>query len=138
MAVTTDDLCIDCGGPRVQPGRHSYKLRCLNCYNRARYAANPERQRRVQIKHRYGLSADEYLKLLDEQDGACGICGALAKSAFELGVDHDHRCCPGQKSCGACVRGLLCDPCNSAIGLLRDSPEVLRLAAGYLESRSVA
>lgn len=31
-------------------------------------------------------------------------------------IDHDHRCCPGQIGCEACVRGLLCPSCNSNVG----------------------
>jgi hypothetical protein len=50
-----------------------------------------------------------------------------------LAVDHDHSCCPADsKSCGKCIRGFLCKTCNSGIGLLGDSAEILARAAGYL------
>lgn len=124
-----DGPCVECGGPI---GKRSYRKRCLKCYNRLRYHENPERQRRVQIKNRYGITADEYCELLDTQDGACAICGHIAASTFELGVDHDHSCCPGKRSCGKCVRGLLCDRCNRGIGFFRDNPQTLQSAARYL------
>jgi hypothetical protein len=54
-----------------------------------------------------------------------------------LAVDHNHGCCPGEKSCGKCVRGLLCDNCNQAIGKFRDDPELLLKAAEYLRSWQV-
>lgn len=124
-----DGPCVDCGGP---VGKRSRRKRCLTCYNRLRYRENPERQRRVQIKHLYGISVDEYCRLLDEQNGACAICGHVAASTFELAVDHDHSCCPGHKSCGKCVRGLLCDRCNRGLGYFGDDAVVMRAAARYL------
>jgi hypothetical protein len=33
-------------------------------------------------------------------------------------VDHDHDHCPGQHSCGACVRGIICSRCNHDVGVL--------------------
>jgi hypothetical protein len=122
--------CVDCGHP---VGDRSQRKRCLNCYNRLRYQENPERQRRAQIKHLYGITADEYCELLDRQNGACAICGHLAASTFELAVDHDHSCCPAKKkACGKCVRGLLCDRCNRGIGYFRDDPQVMQRAVWYL------
>jgi hypothetical protein len=50
-----------------------------------------------------------------------------------LVVDHDHACCPGRKSCGKCVRGLLCNGCNAALGLAAEDPKVLRTLADYIE-----
>jgi hypothetical protein len=48
-------------------------------------------------------------------------------------IDHDHRCCPtSAKSCGQCVRGLLCGRCNAAAGLLKDSPDRAVSLARYL------
>ena len=51
-----------------------------------------------------------------------------------LDIDHDHRCCGGDKICGKCVRGLLCSACNLSIGKMQDDPNLLRKAADYLES----
>lgn len=62
----------------------------------------------------------------------CGACGA----ADDLKVDHDHACCPTQRSCGRCIRGYLCHPCNAAEGLLR-TPERARALAVYMERNGV-
>jgi hypothetical protein len=49
-------------------------------------------------------------------------------------VDHDHACCPGAKSCGKCVRSLLCASCNKGIAMFADEPQRLDAAAAYLRS----
>lgn len=81
---------------------------------------------------RYNLTFAAYTKLLAAQGGACAICcGNNDGRAFN--VDHDHSCCPGDVSCGKCVRGLLCGLCNRGIGMLGDDATRLRAAADYLE-----
>lgn len=82
-----------------------------------------------------GLTDEQYAVMLERQGGGCAICGGPARSrggAFH--VDHDHACCPYGKACERCIRGLLCYPCNSAVGLMRDDPALLRAAADYLEA----
>jgi hypothetical protein len=86
-------------------------------------------------KHRlanYGMTWEQYQELLAAQGGGCAICGRQCTSGRLLAVDHDHACCPGQYSCGNCVRGLLCGACNHGIGKFEDSPERLETAAVYL------
>lgn len=87
-----------------------------------------ERNRRANYKAAYGITIEEYDRLLTEQGDACAICREPCPSGRRLAVDHDHET-------GA-VRGLLCGPCNIAIGLMRDSLELLDAAMGYLRSHS--
>lgn len=91
-------------------------------------------QRKAQLKL-YGITEDEYNFRLDQQEGVCAICQNESNSGRNLDVDHDHECCPGRKSCGKCIRGLLCYNCNHAIGLLKDSKKYLNRAIEYLERR---
>lgn len=67
-----------------------------------------------------------------DQDGKCliAICNREATQ-----VDHDHKCCPGRKSCGKCVRGLLCDPCNRNLGMVENS-QWLEASLDYLYNYS--
>lgn len=81
---------------------------------------------------KYGLNEDQYAALLDAQGGVCAVCRQVCARGTELSVDHDHTCCPGTRSCGKCVRGLLCRACNAGIGLLRDDPALVQSAATYL------
>jgi len=114
-------------------GRRSTCKECHREYLRNRYSANPGRQRAWNIKHKYGITADEYAAKLREQGGGCAICGKTPEeNGRDLAVDHDHSCCPGKRSCGKCVRGLLCVTCNPGIGYFQDSPELLLAAVAYL------
>lgn len=74
-----------------------------------------EYRKRLHIKTRYRLSWQDYTALLAFQSDCCAICKSpepRGKNVWH--VDHDHRCCPEPSmSCGACVRGILCSPCNS-------------------------
>lgn len=115
-----------------------YRSHCKDCQAeqaRGWYARNPERanenRRRFNLQKFYGLTVVEYDELLRKQSGVCGICGKGEPAAhgrtgkqFRLSVDHDHET-------GA-VRGLLCQKCNRAIGLLCEDPALLRKAITYL------
>ena len=90
----------------------------------------PEAQRRWHLA-RMGVTPEWYEKKLAEQGGVCAICGRPPKS-YRLAIDHDHKCCPGRFSCSKCVRGLLCPPCNRAVGVLIDNGDPQR-AIKYIE-----
>lgn len=118
-------------------------------YGRAYYANNRERIRAVnrqerdpiklrgwQLKRKYNLTYEQYLEMLEAQGGVCAICANTA--ARDLHVDHDHSCCPGQHSCGKCVRGLLCARCNPALGAFNDDRSTLAKAIAYLERHVAA
>lgn len=75
--------------------------------------------RKSKLKYRYGLTPEQYDALLLAQGGGCAICKTTeprGKSKEFFSVDHDHSCCPGVRSCGKCVRGLLCIRCNNSVG----------------------
>lgn len=82
------------------------------------------------LQRTYGISADQYDKMHEDQGGVCKLCGGegfLMKKTHKLKlvVDHCHA--------GGHVRGLLCHNCNRALGLLKDSTETLNNAIAYLE-----
>lgn len=90
------------------------------------------KQRVKWLRDMYGLTLQEFYVLLDAQGGVCAICGtseAGGKGRFH--VDHDHACCPGRKSCGVCIRGLLCSRCNQKLGV-HEQRDWTVLADGYL------
>lgn len=84
------------------------------------------------MKYRFSLAPEEYDRLLTEQGGVCLGCLLGPEEVGDLVVDHDWSCCPGERSCGKCIRGLLCRKCNSALGMVRDDTKVLRQIIRYL------
>lgn len=99
--------------------------RCKDCSRSYDHSRRINRLRYDHLQKRYGLMAGEYERLYNLQKGCCKICN----SHFEtLNVDHNHM--TGQ------VRGLLCEFCNKAIGLLRDNPLICDSAAIYLRDQT--
>ena len=92
-------------------------------------ASNPERhrflQRRSHLKTVYGMTVEDYDALLSLQGGSCAVCDTAPPEGKRLHVDHDHACCPGERSCGQCVRGLLCGPCNRLLGWVERRRETI-------------
>ncbi len=88
---------------------------------------NPEKALRNHLKKNFNLTLERWYEMQDEQNYGCKICGGVNfnKRNKRLSVDHCHE--TGK------IRGLLCDPCNKGLGHFRDSPEMLRKAADYLE-----
>jgi hypothetical protein len=99
------------------------------------YQSDPEkhkeRSRAARLRRSFGISVAEYDRLHLSQAGACALCGNGETSdngkgtTRRLAVDHCHRT-------GA-VRGLLCQACNTGIGLLKDDPALLLRAIEYLQ-----
>ena len=89
----------------------------------------------AQRRRKYNLTVQD---LLATYTSPCRICGAppvTDSSKRPHGVDHDHSCCPGTaRSCGKCVRGVLCHGCNSGLGAFRDDIDRMKRAIRYVES----
>ena len=81
----------------------------------------------------YGLTRDDYVDMEKSQNGVCKICGEAEKHKNRLSVDHDHSCCSGIKSCGKCIRGLLCSNCNRVLGQVKDNKVLLQKMIDYLK-----
>jgi hypothetical protein len=135
--------CIDCNLARKarrhaenpEPARRRAREWNEVEENRERTRANHERykadgrkaisNRKSYLKRKYGITLEQYDEMLRAQGGVCAICTREPHPTISLHVDHDHET-------GA-LRGLLCFPCNQAIGSLREDPFLLRAAADYLD-----
>jgi hypothetical protein len=92
---------------------------------RNRYRANREEILLARRRAAHGIDEVQYEAMVTAQNGACAICqGKPRGRKTRLCVDHCHA--------SGRIRGLLCDACNRAIGLLGDDPVRLRAAAHYL------
>lgn len=69
-------------------------------------------------KYRYGITEAQYNDLLTEQGNSCAVCRTEFTATVKANVDHDHNCCVGAKSCGKCLRGLLCSKCLTLASIM--------------------
>lgn len=131
-------LCSTCKKPNDREGqRHCaecHKAYMVEWRREKAVELNPiveavKRDRRIEKKYR--VSPADLEAMLNKQDDACAICttpfGDLPVDRYN--VDHDHN--TGQ------VRGLLCQRCNQALGMMEDDPVKLDRAAQYLRLRAV-
>lgn len=104
----------------------------INAKNKIYRDEFPEKNKERKLKYYYNITLKDYNLLLQKQNNSCAICGGVNKNGKVLAVDHDHSCCPGGRSCGDCVRGLLCNDCNLSIGRMNDDPVRLTKAIEYI------
>lgn len=144
---------------RAKDGLQERCKPCFSSYNKAIYAEkkdeikarnaawqreNKDKRKLYQLRHRqklgpakirekevlriYGLASEQLEEMKARQKGVCAICEKSTEwesKKGELVIDHDHK--------SGKVRGLLCHPCNTALGLMSDDPQRLRAAADYIK-----
>lgn len=82
------------------------------------------------LKTKYGLSETDFSNMYEKQNGKCFICGDAIRNPFismsgkNQAVDHCHE--TGN------VRGLLCKPCNTGLGMFQENETILLKAIDYL------
>ena len=90
------------------------------------YQRDKEKVRETRLLSKFGITINDYKKILMSQAYKCAICGCSEKdNGKKFAVDHSHE--TNQ------IRGLLCGVCNAAIGFLQESAKRSRSAANYLE-----
>lgn len=127
--------------------RDGFQTYCRSCHNkmqREKYATDPEAKvkrqirenrrkekdplvaRKAELKRIYNITFEDYMNMFINQGEVCAICKDECKTKKMLSVDHDH--ITGK------VRGLLCNRCNSALGMLRDNPVIIKRALLYIQN----
>lgn len=114
---------------RNKYGRRNYCRPCDSSRRLSWVRADPsgkrtpwtkEKKRDLILRSTYGITLAEFNQMAIDQDYKCAICGKERR----LVVDHSHE--TGK------IRALLCLNCNSGIGLLEDSIDLLQIAQQYL------
>ena len=90
---------------------------------------NKSYQRKKYDIHKYNLTPEQKLSIMEKQGGKCAICGyTFGQKVGDMHVDHCHT--------SGKVRGFLCDLCNRGLGYFRDSSSTLNRAADYLKEQN--
>lgn len=136
----THKVCPKCGERKERSEYHKDKNRndslagfckkCLIAKNKKWRENNPEKmkeRRATRIWYRrkisYGLTKEQFFEIIKNQEEKCAICRTGIDQNCH--VDHCHNT--------NVVRGLLCNNCNTGIGMLQDSLDILKAAINYLE-----
>ncbi len=141
VAYTRDDLELFQKASNAKYGRANLCKPCAVKKTLTNKAKRPPRteeeaitckatKRKWHLKKTYGITPEDFDRMMWEQEGTCKICKVPpyhAKNAFRefLVIDHDH-------STGE-VRGLLCMCCNTALGQFNDDINTLTSAIEYLK-----
>ena len=109
---------------------------CKSCVNKDSIKWSKENKdkvkqyrRKAKLKQKYGISLNQYEEMKLAQNNKCAICNEEHERR-PLNVDHCHT--TGK------IRGLLCDKCNMALGLLKDSLELIDSLKRYLHAHTSA
>ena len=94
-------------------------------------AKDPDHYKKQDLKRAYGITLDWYNETLKNQNYCCAICFKHESQnttrngkPLKLSVDHCHDT--------GTIRGILCNNCNRAIGMLNHNPTILTSAIQYL------
>lgn len=83
------------------------------------------------IKHKFGVTRDEWLELFKAQDEKCAVCKRDTPATQKFwSIDHCHK--TGE------TRGILCRRCNIMLGAGLDDPNILMAGAKYLKSHQLS
>ena len=81
------------------------------------------------IYKRYGIDENIYNNMYVEQNGRCKICNRhQSRFSKRLSLDHNHK--TGK------VRGLLCQACNTSLGLMQENEQSLLKMLLYIKQNN--
>ena len=107
----------------------TYCKGCWGKFNRKYYKTEQGQRgwRSVIYRNKYGITVEDYDRMLASQDGHCALCPTVTGMGQKtrLHVDHCHN--TGK------IRGLLCFDCNTGLGKFKDKIDLIEKAFCYLK-----
>lgn len=124
-------LCSVC---KERPKRTHSSYWCQECsneYERKRWATIPKWKKTEKwLKTKYKISFKEFIDLFDNQKGLCKICNI--EIFWEGATNHHQTACVDHNHVTGDVRGILCNHCNRAIGLMKEDKIAISNMLEYL------
>jgi hypothetical protein len=106
---------------RLKSGHNYVCKACLLEYR----SKTKDKIKNRQLVYKYGITFSAYKEMCEEQNNKCLICKIIPDILY---VDHCHL--------SGNIRGLLCQPCNTLLGMAKDKPDILHNAIQYLEQNN--
>lgn len=134
-----------------EDGRNPKCKPCMSRYHKARYddptthakikrnqvkwrALNPHADANKTLRRRYNITLEDYERINEAQGGVCALCGGREKVRRRKKAEGDERFAVDHCHDTGLIRGLLCFKCNTAIGSLGDTDQIIRRVIDYLSS----
>lgn len=116
-------------------GRHNYCYTCHNIKQREKYQTEKQgntswyqqrlkKQRTNFILKTYGITSEQYDRLVEVQNNRCSLCYTEFSDKNKPRLDHNH--VTGK------LRGMLCNTCNLGLGLIENTPNFYQRVMRYL------
>lgn len=121
-AIKSNRVCKHC----------AFKTGQKHPHNKGVYKRTESERRKLNrnyaLKRNFGITDEEYSKMLISQGGKCKICNIHQNNLPKpLYVDH----CHNSKK----VRGLLCQKCNAGLGMFKENTNIMMTAIEYLKNQ---
>ena len=136
--TTGTKTCTKCGitkdindfykrGGKTSPNtRHNHCKECTKNRVAKTYWNDPSVYQNNHLKRNYGITLNEYNQMLTEQNNQCAVCHTTDPGGKhgKFVIDHCHSTNK--------IRGVLCNNCNTALGLVGDNVDTLHKMINYL------
>lgn len=123
MSKPVNVKCITCSTADLKQAKQKPCFKQA-CYKKLCYYKNHEYNKKQQRLLIYKITEKQYDALLHKQNNKCAICNNTFNKTPH--IDHSHT--------NGKVRGLLCNNCNQALGLIKDNTTTALALYDYINT----